>query len=279
MDIRHSRLIKTIYEAPYRVRMYRLSKKLYREKKASMTPQDIGKIEKYKCIHKGERCFIVLTGPSLNENDLGLIKNEICFTVNSGYKAYGINGWKPWYYVSMDGNEVAQEMLQSVLDGDYDYRGIFTDMGNPIDDERLIKLPSDVSLIFRMNSILNKIFLGIWTTGRFSPDISNRIYTGKTVLFSAFQIAVHMGFSKIYLLGADFDYSGERTHSGLTPEVIKAKNVNWGKKEEDMMSQMRDFALDAKKKKICIYNATRGGRLDCFERVNLEDLFDYGDGY
>ncbi len=275
-SIKEIALVKTLYEVPYRVRMYLLAKRIYRRELKSMTEEDVQRIRRYKNIHNGKRCFIVLTGPSLTEEDLECIKDEICFTVNSGYKAYGIKGWKPRYYVTMDGNEVAQEMLLEVLNGDYSFGGIFTDFSNPIMNDKLIKLPSDASLLFRMHSILNKLARRIWTTGIISNDISKVIYSGKTVLCAAIQIAVYMGFKEIYLLGADFNYSGSRTHSKLTAEEIK--NKEWDKKrtESEMLVQIADFSKDAKKKDIHIYNATRGGDLECFKRVRPEEVFNHG---
>ncbi len=272
--IKNIEIIRMLYEMPYKICMYCVAKRVYHEYLKAMTDDDIQRVRKYKDIHKGGRCFIVLTGPSLRAEDLGMIKDEICITVNSGYKAYGTNGWKPWYYVSVDGGEVAQEMLKEVLEGDYDYKGVFTSKGNPFVNDRLIKLPSDGSLIFRLDSILHSIFPNLFTAGKISTDIARRIYDGKTVLHAALQIAVYMGFDEIYLLGADFNYQSGSTHSRMTSEVIKAKNVNWDRKERDMMSQTIDFAADAKKKGIKIFNATRGGRLECFQRVDLDKLFE-----
>lgn len=272
MDFKSLRFVRMIFEAPYRVKMYALSKKMYREETLSMTPDEIERIEGYKDIHKGERCFIVLTGPSLTEKDLGLIRDEISFTVNSGYKAYGVNGWKPRYYVSMDGNEVAQDMLQTVLAGDYDIQGFFTSKNNPLSNGKLIKLPSDVSLIWRIDSILNALFPNKWMLGEMSKDISKRVYNGKTVLCATLQIASYMGFDAIYLLGADFNYTGMILHSNLTPEEKKGKERDKTKVQTEMLIQINDFAAEAKRKGICIYNATRGGNLECFERVDLDSI-------
>ena len=37
---------------------------------------------RYRDIHKGERCFILANGPSVNGLDFSLLKDEITFTVN-----------------------------------------------------------------------------------------------------------------------------------------------------------------------------------------------------
>ena len=272
-SIKKNSIVKLLYEAPYRVRMYAQVCKRSRVNRMNLTGEDVLKIERYKNIHKGRRCFIVLTGPSLKPEDLALIKDEISFTVNSGYKAYGINGWEPWYYATADGGEVAQEMLQKALSNEYGYKGLFTDYDNPIADDRLTKLPSDSRLVFRMNSILNKLFPGLWTTGIMSSDISKRIYNGKTVLCMVLQIAAYMGFDSIYLMGADFNYSGASTHSSISQEKILDQSWDKRKTEDEMVFQMNDFAKDAKRKGIRVFNTTMNSKLECFEKVELKSLF------
>ena len=42
----------------------------------------VGSNAEFKDIHKGQRCFIVGNGPSLNDEDLSLLENEYVFTVN-----------------------------------------------------------------------------------------------------------------------------------------------------------------------------------------------------
>ncbi len=270
--IKKNQIVKMIYESPYRVRMYMQVCRRYKSNKSRLTEEDAQKIRKYKDIHKGKRCFVVLTGPSLKPEDLKLIKDEISFTVNSGYKAYGINGWKPWYYVTADGCEVAQDMLKTVLSDKYELKGIFTDYDNPIDDDKITKLPSDSRLVFRMNSVLNKIFPKAWTTGIISRDISQKVYNGKTVLCMVLQIAAYMGFERIYLMGADFNYSGESTHSSISQEDIDDQSWDKRKTENEMKYQMNDFARDAKRKNINIINTTMESKLDCFEKRPLRSI-------
>ena len=44
------------------------------------------KIKEFQNIHQGKRCFIIGTGPSLNQTDFDLIKNEILIGVNTLYR-------------------------------------------------------------------------------------------------------------------------------------------------------------------------------------------------
>ncbi|GAH32608.1 unnamed protein product, partial [marine sediment metagenome] len=65
--------------------------------------ENIRRIEDLKDIHRGERCFVIATGPSLLKTDFSLIKDEILFGVNTfyrGFDEFGIN--KCDYYAVSD---------------------------------------------------------------------------------------------------------------------------------------------------------------------------------
>ena len=55
--------------------------------------------EKYKNIHENKRAFLVANGPSLNDIDLDLIKDEISFGMNRISLAYKNTKWRPTYYL------------------------------------------------------------------------------------------------------------------------------------------------------------------------------------
>ena len=100
------------------------------------------------------------------------------------------------------------------------------------------------------------------------------------------QLAVYMGFKKIYLLGMDFTFSVEKTIEGNT---IMNDIINHNSIIEKVEKELFDFqyfaeiddqllGYQAAKRYadahgIKIYNATRGGKLEVFERVNFDTLF------
>ena len=47
--------------------------------------------KKFKDIHASSRCFILASGPSIRDQDLGFLKGEICFAVNEFYLHKDIN--------------------------------------------------------------------------------------------------------------------------------------------------------------------------------------------
>jgi hypothetical protein len=106
---------------------------------------------------------------------------------------------------------------------------------------------------------------------------------------SAFALAqaIYMECSPIYLLGFDHDYLANRGvdhhfYTGGTLPGLAATNVPLGERstydsELDALLHLwknyRSLARIANKKGIKIYNATNGGYLDVFERVDFETLF------
>ena len=52
--------------------------------------------------HKGERCFIVLNGPSVNEHDLTKLKNEYVFATNFFFRSDLCKVVEPNYYCWID---------------------------------------------------------------------------------------------------------------------------------------------------------------------------------
>jgi hypothetical protein len=81
-----------------------------------------------------------------------------------------------------------------------------------------------------------------------------------------------MGYNEIYLLGADCNYSSDPKNNYT--EELRTKYTNpCYKREED--NQMKAYFIAgeyANQHDIKIYNATRGGRLELFQRVDLDAI-------
>ena len=105
----------------------------------------------------------------------------------------------------------------------------------------------------------------------FSGNAYAIVYGAFTVACSAMQLAVYMGFKEIYLIGCDCDYSGERRHF----DDFKVENEHPIIDEEGKMVMTYETVKRyADEHGIKIYNATRGGKLEVFERVDFDSLFD-----
>jgi hypothetical protein len=121
------------------------------------------------------------------------------------------------------------------------------------------------------------------TEGRFSLDAGKGVYTGCTITAEMIQFAYFMGFRRIYLIGVDFSYQitkkmddatyayqGESNYfipGYLKPgEIADVPNIN----ANLLAFQAAKDAIEGQGR--VIRNATRGGKLEIFTRVDLDDL-------
>ena len=234
-------------------------------------------IRKLKNSHMGERCFIVATGPSLTFEDLNKLKNEFTISMNSIVNIYDKTDYRPYIYMIQD--KTAIEKLGRKIGDD---SKVFVGIGNlghlcgscitKKDHKKLFK--ADCTNVYYIDTADSWFYLN-FRSSKFSPKFSSdcgvRIYDGCTVTYSAIQLAFYMGFSKVYLLGCDCDYSGPVKHiDGFDNDIVydKAQQIN------KMMSKSYGIALDyANRNDLGLYNATRGGKLEALPRVNFDDLF------
>jgi hypothetical protein len=104
---------------------------------------------------------------------------------------------------------------------------------------------------------------------KFSDDCSAIVYDMFSVTHSLIQMAVYMGFSEIYLLGADCNFpKGKKVHFkdyGVNDPTIDTT----GDRNITGYLEVKKYT-DAHG--IKVYNATRGGALEVFERKSLEEV-------
>lgn len=220
-------------------------------------------IEAYCGIHKGKRCFIVATGPSLKMKDLDKLykNNEICISMNGIWKAYNDTEWRPNYYIADDFRAIDEYEEQEDK-----FPEIICFMG-------------DTSPRYwehtHSKNILMHHFIYEYAEDRFpkfSMDFARQCYMASTVTYSCIQLAVYMGFSEIYLLGVDFTYGNNVNNIKYAHFFKEEKLVATGYTRQVSLAyqKARKFADD---NGIKIYNATRGGKLEIFERVEFDKLF------
>jgi len=80
-----------------------------------------------------------------------------------------------------------------------------------------------------------------------------------------------MGTNEIYLLGCDFSFS--KDISDEENHCYKRKTSGYAFDYENVEKAYRKAKEYADSHNIKIYNATRGGRLEVFERVDFDSLF------
>ena len=211
-------------------------------------------IKSLKDIHKGDRCFVLGTGPSLINTNLNLIYKEILFGVNTFYKTgipctyYGVSDVHVW---QKHKDEITR--LNSL---------IFLSGFAAID---YAANPGPHYTFFRKPIVLPE--LGI---DKFAKDISNGTYNGQTVIFDiCLQVAYYMGFDKIYLIGVDADYSGIHHFDGSQAENLSGGAVgDWHRVFYAHKLAKQIFEEDGRE----ILNATINSKLDIYKKVRLEDI-------
>jgi len=224
-------------------------------------------LEKFKGVHYGKRCFIVATGPSLQLEDLECLKRhkEYCISVNMIYKCFPQVEWRPDYYVMDDPYGVKfyeKELKQLNLPNMFITDACLEFWHNELTDN--------------FNKYHAHIAYSEYDVPKFSDDITKCIYSAGTVVYVCLQLAIFMGFKQIYLIGADCNYNNDVRN----PENHFIKNYfNQNDKQavpfalEESLMAYQATRRYAERHGIKIYNATRGGKLEVFERINFDSLF------
>lgn len=229
-----------------------------------------------KNLHEGERAVIIGNGPSLNLCNLKKIKDETTFGVNSIFLNYENMGFHPTYYIVED-IFVAEDRFQEINQ----YKGSKTKFfGNYL--RYCIDEADDIlwlNVRFRYDD-----YPGF---PNFSKNAARMVWTGGTVSYICLQLAYYMGFSEVYLVGFDHSYNipSDANIAGMTivsqsedpnhfdPNYF-GKGYRWHDPKVERMEQAyrkakKIFETDGRK----IFNATKGGKLEVFERIEYDNIF------
>lgn len=228
-------------------------------------PSKCKSLLEYKNKYKGERCFVVCTGPSLTNEDLELIKDEYTFGMNSIVKKYGEFEFRPTFYGIQD------YMVYGALE---------EEITNSYKDKKNVFVADRVCFHYKVDPAWNIFPLNVsyhaykkWFKNEFCGKISSNIYRlvycNFSITHSLIQIAMYMGFDEIYLIGADCSFStkkplhfAEHGVVDLTLDTARERNIVG-------YEAIKKYA-DRKGIRVC--NATRGGELEVFSRVELESV-------
>lgn len=212
--------------------------------------------------YNGERCFIIATGPSLTIDDLEKLKDEYTFGVNSIIKLFDETDFRPDFYGIQDRDVYGA--MQDVIKSTKFKTAFCADI-----IEKYYNVPSNF-IPFPYNGEYH-LYNGKPNkyNAKFSDNAYEIVYDGYSITYSLIEIAVYMGFKEIYLLGCDCSY----------PKGSKSHVVESGFVDKNAASNPIRMRVGYKCAKdytdshgIKIYNATRGGELETFERVDLDEI-------
>ena len=166
------------------------------------------KLEAFKNLYEGDRCFLVANGPSLKKMNLSFLKNEISFGLNRIYLAYDDMGFRNDFLVSINSlvlsqfsNEIQNLDMPKFLN--WESRKFFSK-----EDEK--------------NHFIYKNFFG----KNFGKDISKSLNPAATVTYAALQVIYYMGFKEVIIVGMD--------HNFFTKDKNKPNKEEFRTEEEDV---------------------------------------------
>lgn len=216
-------------------------------------------------IREKQKCFIVGNGPSLDVNDLEKIIEYDCFASNLIFKIFPKTNWRPKYYFVQDryariGDFLDTTDIEYLFVGDYFWRNRTFKRSKAQCYHSIPCFDSD-DIDFSMN--LEKGVFDAWT-----------------VTYVMLQFAVNMGYKEIYLLGIDHNYPSVLDCNGNVIQTTANKSHFFEDENKDEIVanviMMEGGYIKAKNVAgnmgIIIKNVTRGGKLEVFDRENLDNV-------
>jgi hypothetical protein len=239
------------------------------------------RISRLKNAHLGGTAFIIGNGPSLKAKDLNLIhQNNIpSFASNKIYKIFDKTNWRPSYFVIEDYGicssnfaEIQEKIHCTIFAGDY-LAKFFQKKTQPLYFKQLERVIPP-------------------RKPAFSKSITQGINSGGTVTYTCIQIACFLGFTDLILLGVDFDYSTPdlRPHDTFMGYNTYTPNNKANYFDSNYLDEKENIFAPDLETSYCAYlsvaekiksgtlkckvrNATRGGKLEIFKRVDFDSIF------
>jgi len=229
------------------------------------------RLDEMQNAYKGKRCFVIGNGPSLRSTDLRRLKSEVTIGCNGLFLLFNEMGFLPTFYTVED-HLVAEDRAAEI---------------NKIKGTTKI-FPRDLSycLLLDDDAVYVNFVRDYVGFPRFSARFDKVVYWGGTVTFLNLQLAYYIGCHEIYLLGMDHSYkvpsyatsdvivSGEPDVSHFHPDYFgpgyRYHDPKVWRMEQSYVVAREFFESHGGK----IYNATRGGKLEVFPRVDFDSLFE-----
>ncbi|MCS4198111.1 hypothetical protein [Salinibacter ruber] len=265
-------------------------------------------ISEFKSLHSGDRVFIIGNGPSLKKTPMNKMKKETTIAMNRINLLFGETTWRPDYYIYYDiaygKKNVSKKTLEHVEKCIEQSRHSFL----PENSKDIFGDRSDISYFVPKNisrnlkrenlkvkerAIKKDEIEKIWST-----RVDEKIYNFGSTISAAGQLAAYMGFEQIFFVGTDLygikerssslivDILGKILPSGVCDKLSKYKEDHFdpdytknGNRIENRKVLNRNIIQTHKVIKIAsekfgfeVYNATIGGKLEVYQRKDLEKI-------
>jgi hypothetical protein len=223
----------------------------------------------WKDCFENEKAVILCNGPSLNLVDFDELSkaNVFCFGLNKINLIFDKTSFRPSVIVAVNFHVVSQnaEFYNST------HIPLFIDHRC----RRLINFRRNMHFLHAVPQMR-----------KFARDCSISVAEGATVTFVAMQLAFHMGFTKVALVGCDHSFS----HTGKANKIVISRSndpdhfdsryfangVKWQLPDLLASELQYDTAKDTFKMfDREIVNCTVGGHLEVFRRMPLEQFLSW----
>ncbi len=229
----------------------------------------IARLAEWKDRCRGQRAFIIGNGPSLNQTELSKLKGEFTFGLNRIFLMFPKLGFNTSCLVSVNDLVIEQSLRQ------------------------IMALPIPVFLSWRSHrffdpsSAESSLPIFLYTTYEsptFALDARGRLWESATVTYVALQLAYHMGFGQVILIGVDHNFASkgqankEVVSQGDDPNHFSTayfgKGFRWQLPDLDMSEvgyclAREAYARDGRE----VLDATVGGKLTVFPKIDYNSLF------
>ena len=205
-----------------------------------------------KDVHLGDMCFVIGNGPSLSASDLDKIKE---FTTFGSNYIFEMNNFLPTYYFVQDFLLLKNKQFLNKI-REVSHNTSFTFLPFNIISNKQKKYINNVIYFYLSRPNDN--------SRKFSFDLSQNVEEGHTVTYTILQFAVYMGFKKIFILGVDNTTSGHFYDADTPNEVYLQPN--------EVTNNSYQYLKSVLPSNVEIVNCTRGGSLEVFERMSLEQV-------
>ncbi|PQJ81099.1 6-hydroxymethylpterin diphosphokinase MptE-like protein [Polaribacter glomeratus] len=216
--------------------------------------------------YKGHKLVLLCNGPSLNKVDFKMLKDSGMVTIglNKINLLFDKTDFRPDFIISVN---------KLVIEQNKDF---FNETDIPL------ILDSSASTYIKNKKNINYLY-SLPFQLKFAGDVSGSICQGYTVTYVALQVAYHLGFENVALVGCDHNFatkgsanmtvvSGEKDPNHFSDKYF-SDGVKWQLPDllgsEIHYKMAREYFENDNRS---IVNCTEGGALDIFNRKTLKEF-------
>ncbi len=228
--------------------------------------ESMRRLAELKEIHKGKRAFIIGNGPSLKQTDLSKLKGDFTFGLNRIYLLFPELGFSTTYFVSV--NDLVIEQCAG--------------------DISALPMPKFLSWrsrrFFPAGQLPATFLYTTYDNPVFARDVRRRLWESATVTYVALQLAFHMGFEQVILIGVDHTSAvpgkanttivsqgddPNHFHPGYFGKGFRWQLPDFETSEIGYRLARQAYAADGRQ----VLDATIGGKLTVFPKADYLSLF------